>query len=57
MNDSVFYQGATWLCHGEVYNPGWYFWDETWADCFGPYATEWQARGQLRAYCMICLGE
>ena len=29
---------------------GWYFYDETYW-IHGPYATEWQAEGQYRAYC------
>lgn len=29
----------------------WYFWDETWADKLGPFASEAEARTELRAYC------
>ena len=29
---------------------GWYFYDETWAWECGPYATEWQCRGELARY-------
>ncbi len=31
--------------------PGWYFWDETWADYHGPFATELEARESLKNYC------
>lgn len=36
--------------------PGWYFWDETWADRIGPYITEEEARKELRRYCIEFLG-
>ena len=32
---------------------GWYFWDETWADKFGPYPTEELARETLAHYMEI----
>ena len=32
-------------------SPGWYFWDETWAHCQGPYSTEENAQAALRDYC------
>jgi hypothetical protein len=31
--------------------PGWYFWDETWASCHGPYPTTDAARSALTEYC------
>lgn len=34
----------------------WWFWDETWADRLGPYATEAQARSELDRYCAVVLG-
>lgn len=30
--------------------PGWYFWDETWAYCHGPFLTEEDANGACREY-------
>lgn len=30
--------------------PGWYFWDETWAFCHGPFGSESQASLALQAY-------
>ena len=27
----------------EVNGAGWYFWNEVWADCYGPYDTEEEA--------------
>lgn len=30
--------------------PGWYFWQETWADTMGPYETEAAAREALKVY-------
>lgn len=29
----------------------WHFWDETWADSHGPFATEKEAREALAKYC------
>lgn len=38
-------------CQDQGYaGPGWYFWDETWSGCYGPYATEAEAREKLRQY-------
>jgi len=31
-------------------NGQWYFWDETWAERYGPYATEREARCTLESY-------
>lgn len=31
--------------------PGWYFWDETWANHYGPFNTETECREALRTYC------
>lgn len=31
--------------------PGWYFWDETWACSHGPFMSEAEAREQLERYC------
>lgn len=30
---------------------GWYFWDETQANCYGPYETEVIANTKLGEYC------
>jgi hypothetical protein len=30
--------------------PGWYFWNEIWADRIGPFNTEVLARDKLRQY-------
>ena len=30
--------------------PGWYFWDEIWTSCYGPYDTELEARIELAKY-------
>ena len=36
---------------------GWYFWDETWADRYGPYKTEEECRQKLDNYCKTYLSE
>jgi hypothetical protein len=37
---------------GEKAHPtGWYFWNETWSDCYGPYVTEEECRHKLAEYC------
>ena len=35
---------------------GWYFWDEVWADSYGPYNPEKEAREALNKYCVQELG-
>jgi len=32
------------------YNSGWYWWDETWAGCFGPYGSQEEARVSVKKY-------
>jgi S-formylglutathione hydrolase FrmB len=40
----------------EYMNNGWGFWDETWIDFHGGYATEAEANAALRHYCTHYLG-
>ena len=40
----------------EVNGAGWYFWNEVWADCYGPYDTEEEAEEELTEYCAKELG-
>ena len=35
--------------------PGWYFWDETWANCHGPFYSEQEANEKLEIYIRECL--
>lgn len=37
--------------------PGWYFWDETWATCHGPYGTQEEAMTKLLEYCLWLEGK
>ena len=37
--------------HGEEFLPGWYFWNETWSDRYGPYSTQEEAQNALDYYC------
>lgn len=30
--------------------PGWYFWDESWANCYGPYITRGEAEDAANHY-------
>lgn len=30
--------------------PGWYFWDEIWCHCYGPYETEEVAIANVKVY-------
>jgi hypothetical protein len=48
---------------GYAYNPIfqgenglWFFWDETWANNYGPYNTEEEAKQELDKYCKYILG-
>ena len=36
---------------------GWYFFEETWCDTYGPYPCLWRAQGELMRYCIEVLGE
>jgi hypothetical protein len=35
----------------------WWFWDEAWADRYGPFETRIAAKGSLEAYCKELSGE
>ena len=34
---------------------GWYFWNETWSDSYGPYGSYAKAHSALRRYCWLYL--
>lgn len=36
---------------------GWYFWDETWANRYGPYLSREQCAKNLNQYCKEALGD
>lgn len=38
-------------------NSGFYFWDEVWQSCYGPYDTEEEARKELINYAKTLDGE
>jgi len=42
--------------HQHPDNGKWYFYDETWADEYGPYDSEEQANAKLKEYCEKVLG-
>lgn len=33
--------------------PGWYFWDETQAHCYGPYESKTRAQSELTRYAVL----
>ena len=35
--------------------PGWYFWDESWSHCHGPYESQEKAKGEFEIYCKTML--
>ena len=39
----VMYMNDEFTTSEGVHRPGWYFWDETWATCYGPYESEQEA--------------
>jgi hypothetical protein len=41
--------------HQDSKNDQWYFWDEVWADRYGPYITEATARAVFKDYCQTYL--
>jgi hypothetical protein len=47
----VFFHEKGFLGPANACDPtGWYFWTETWADYFGPFATEVEANEKLKEY-------
>jgi hypothetical protein len=36
--------------------PGWYFWDETFSNCIGPYDCKYDCEEALKEYCAKYLG-
>jgi hypothetical protein len=56
ISDPVFEVKEPTIWHGIAVPPGWYFWDETWADWHGPYTSEAIARGEFSVYCQVVLG-
>jgi len=38
--------------HQDETDSQWYFWDEVWADRYGPYTTEEECRKSLASYCV-----
>ncbi len=41
---------------GQLVQSGWYFWDETWAYQYGPFASEEEAQAKLEEYMRTLLG-
>lgn len=39
------------LCPVEFYDKGWYFWNETYSQEFGPYPNHIEAWASLKEYC------
>lgn len=56
-NDIIFSKTATWELHGEPKSPGWYFWDETWAHCHGPFVRLLECRATLQKYMIELEGD
>lgn len=36
--------------NGELLSTGWYYWDETWGSCYGPFEDEEECRKSLGLY-------
>lgn len=49
MTNTIDNEGSTSPVHEE--NGQWYFWDETWADRYGPYPTREIAEQKCTEYC------
>lgn len=50
-NKAVFvHMGGLIYTDGPIELPGWYFWDETWADYHGPFATKEEADTAIMNY-------
>ena len=49
--DGVLDDQKCFVCGGEGgWQPGWYFYNEVWADRYGPYASEEEAQQKCREY-------
>jgi hypothetical protein len=50
--------GEDWV-HDPVHedDDGWWFFDESWSERYGPFETEKECRDELKLYCIECLGE
>ena len=53
---TIFCKTEEWLLDGEVYLPGWYFWDEAYY-LHGPFDTHEETKQLLADYCKNELGE
>ncbi len=51
-NRIEYFSNANWL-ELTGHKEGWYFWDERWINCYGPYETEDEAKRQLKRYTEI----
>lgn len=48
-NPVMYMEGFTGV-DGEHNEPGWYFWDETWTNAYGPYKDEAEANTKCAEY-------
>lgn len=40
-----------WYTGEKLLPTGWYYWDETWGSCYGPFEDEDDCRDSLAVYC------
>lgn len=55
MNEIEYLDDAKYAGDGYT-TPGFYFWNECWVDCYGPYPTREAAEAELKRYCQEELG-
>lgn len=51
MEDHIFHEEKEWKDgRGDKHQPGWYFWDETGSDAYGPFETRKRVNAAIAAY-------
>jgi hypothetical protein len=48
--EPIFSKTKEWEMYGETMLAGWYFWDETWCHCHGPFSTRDECNTILNRY-------
>lgn len=41
----------SWDTGDKLLSTGWYYWNETWGSCYGPFGSEEECRASLAVYC------
>lgn len=53
MNNIIFHKAKEWEYYDCIMLPGWYFWDEIWTKCFGPFNTREECNEMALKYVLF----